>query len=77
MAKGDFHAVNAVDSGVAGRGAAQRRHQGVGHKAHMHQMILNRFRQVEGDQNPTFADVQFTQHAHLPDSDVPPERAAL
>ena len=37
VAEGDFHAVDAVDGGVAGRGAAQSRDQGIGDKAHMHQ----------------------------------------
>jgi hypothetical protein len=56
MAEGDFHAVNAVDGGIAGRGAAQGRDQGIGDKAHMHQVVLYGFGKVEGDQHPAFAD---------------------
>ena len=47
VAQGDFHAVDAVNGGVAGRGAAQRVDARVGHKAHMHQMVLDGFREVE------------------------------
>ena len=38
----------------------------------MHQMVLDRFRQVEGDQDPAFTNGQFAQCAHLPNSHVPP-----
>ena len=59
VAQRDLHAVDAVDGGVAGRGAAQGGDEGIGDKAHMHQMVLDGFRQIEGDQDPAFADLQF------------------
>ena len=68
VAKGDFHAVDAVDGGVAGRGAAQGGDQRIGDKAHMHQVVLDGFRQVEGHQDPALADLQFAQHAQPPNS---------
>ena len=40
----------------------------------MHQVVLDGFRQVEGDQDPTFTDGQFAQHAHLPDSRMLPPK---
>ena len=64
MAESDLHAVDGVDGGVAGGGAAQGSDQGIGDKAHMHQVVLHGFRQIEGHQDPGFADVQFAQHAH-------------
>ncbi len=71
MAEGNLQAVHAVNRGVAGRRAAQGRHQGIRNKTHMHQMILDRLRQIEGDQDSTFTNGQFTQYAHPPDSVVP------
>ena len=54
MAERDFKAVNAVDGGIAGGSAAQGRDLGVGHKTHVHQVVLDVLRQVEGDQDPAF-----------------------
>ena len=65
MAERDFHAVDAIDGGVAGRGAAQGGDLGIGHKAHMHQVVLDVFGQVEGDQDPALANRQIAEHAHL------------
>jgi hypothetical protein len=49
MAERDFHAVNAVYRGVPGRSAAQGCHLSVGYETHMHQVILDALRQIEGD----------------------------
>ena len=55
MAEGDFQAVDAVDGGIAGgarrRAVTQRRAQ-----THVHQVVLDGFRQVEGDQDPAFTN---------------------
>ena len=58
MAQGNLHAVDAINSGIAGRRAAQSRHMRIGYKAHMHQVVLDRFGQIQGDQNPAFANLQ-------------------
>ena len=71
--QGDLHAVDAIYRGIAGRSAAQRRHLRIGHKAHMHQVVLHGFGQIEGHQHPALANLQFTQHAQPPDSRVPPK----
>ncbi len=47
MAQGDFHAVHAVDSRIAGRGAPQYGDVGVGNEAHVHQVILDGLRKVK------------------------------
>jgi len=73
MAEGDFHSIDAVDSRVAGRGAAQGRYQSVRDETHVHQVVLDIFRQVEGDQDPTVTDRQITENTHLPDSLSLPE----
>jgi hypothetical protein len=65
MAERDFQSVDAVYSGVAGRSAAQRRDFGIWHKPHMHQVVLDILRQVEGDEDPAFTDRQITEQAHL------------
>lgn len=54
MAEGDFEAVNAVDGGVACWGAAQSLDYGIGDKTHVHQVVLDVFRQVEGDEDTAF-----------------------
>lgn len=59
MAEGDFHAVNTVNSGVAGWRAAEIDYAGAGDKAHMHQVVLDIFGEVERDQDPTFSHGQF------------------
>ena len=65
MAERDLHAVNAIEGGVAGGRAAQGSHLGARHKAHMHQVVLDIFGQVEGHQDSLVANRQFTQEAHL------------
>ncbi len=50
VAEGNLHAVNAIDGGVAGRCAAQRGDRGIGNEAHVHEVVLHGFRQVEGNQ---------------------------
>jgi hypothetical protein len=55
MAEGYFHPVNAINSRVTGWRAPQRSHQGIGHKPHMHQVVLHGFRQVQGNHYPAFA----------------------
>jgi hypothetical protein len=67
-AEGDFDAIDAVNRGIAGRGAAESGYDGVGHETHVHEVVLYRIRQMESYDNPAFPDIQFTQHAHLPDS---------
>ena len=75
MAEGNLQAVNAVDGGVAGGSAAQGRDLSVGHKTHVHQVVLDVFRQVEGNQDPAFANRQIAECAHLTNPVVPPETA--
>jgi len=66
MAEGDFHAVDTVDGGVAGRGATEHRDERVGDKAHMHQMVLYGFGQVESHQDRSFTDFKLAENTHLP-----------
>ena|ERR1700735_178119 len=73
MAERDLQAVDAKDGWVASRGAAQGGHFGAGHKAHMHQVVLDIFGQVEGHQDSLVANRQFTQEAHLINPVQPPE----
>jgi hypothetical protein len=54
--EGDFQAIHEVNRGIAGRRAAQRRYLRVGHKTHMHQVVLDRLRQVEGNQDAALAN---------------------
>jgi hypothetical protein len=76
VAQGDFHAVNAENSGVAGGSAAQNGDQRAGDEAHVHEMVLDRFRQVERHQHGRFPDLQFAQQAHLTNSLESAEREA-
>ncbi len=73
-AERDFHAVDAVDRGIAGRGAAQGGDMGIGDKAHMHQVVLDGFGEIECDQDSAFADLQLTENAHPPNSWGLPKR---
>ena len=73
MSERDLHAVNAIEGWVAGGGAAQGCDFGAGHKAHMHQVVLDILGQVEGHKDSLFADRQFTQHTHLLNPVQPPE----
>lgn len=75
MAERDFQSVDAVYGGVAGRSAAQGRDFGVWHKPHMHQVVLDILRQVEGDEDPAFTDRQITEQAHLTNSASPAAEA--
>jgi hypothetical protein len=75
MAEGDFHPVDAIHGGVAGRRAAQGRHLGVGDKSHVHQVVLDIFRQVKGDQDPPLTNRQIAENAHLTNPAVPPAKA--
>ena len=74
MAERDLHAVDAIEGGIAGWGAAQGSHFGAGDKTHVHQVVLDIFGQVEGHQDSFVADRQFTQYAHLKNPVSPPER---
>jgi hypothetical protein len=40
-----------IDGGIAGRCAAQSRDQGIGNKAHVHEVVLHGLRQVECHQD--------------------------
>jgi hypothetical protein len=73
VAEGDFDSVDAVDSGIAGGGAAEGGDFSVGDEAHVHEVVLNRIGQIESDEDACFADMQFAEHAHLPDSIGLPE----
>jgi len=73
MAEGNLHAINAVDGWVAGWCAAEGGDEGVWDKAHVHEMVLDGFREIEGDQDCGIADIQFTQNAQSPNSDGLPE----
>jgi hypothetical protein len=53
VAEGDLHAVNPVDGGVAGGGAAQDSHESIWNETHVHQVVLDGFREVKGDENAT------------------------
>ena len=75
MSERDFEAVNAVDGGVAGRGAAQGRDFSVGHKTHVHQVVLDVLRQVEGHQDPAVTNRQIAEHAHPTNPVLPPKTA--
>jgi hypothetical protein len=68
IAERDLHAIDTVHGGVAGRSAAQGRYFGVWHKPHMHQVVLDILRQVEGNEDPAFTDRQITEQAHLTNS---------
>ena len=57
VAESDLHAAHAIDGWVAGRSAAQRGHQGVGHEAHMHEVILHGIRKVQGHENRAVTDL--------------------
>ena len=59
----DLHAVNAIDSWIARRGAPQSGHVSVWNKTHVHQVVLNRLGQIEGNQYPALADPQLAQNA--------------
>lgn len=75
MAERDFEAVNAVDGGVPGGSATQGRDFSIWNKTHVHQVVLNVFREVECDQDPAFTHRQIAEHAHLTNPVVPPEPA--
>ena len=68
VAESDFHAVNTIYGGVAGWRAAQGSDQGIGNKAHMHQVILHGFGEIEAHQHSALTDVQLTQDAQIPNS---------
>lgn len=57
MSQSYLHAVNAVDGGVTGWGAAQGSHQRIWNKTHMHEVVLYRFRQVKSYQDRALSDV--------------------
>ena len=67
----DLHAVNSVDGWIAGRGAPQSGDVSVWHKTHMHQVVLNRLGEIEGNQYPALADLQLAQNAQPQDSQGP------
>jgi hypothetical protein len=68
MAERDFQSVDAVHGGVAGWSATQGCDFGVWHKPHMHQVVLDILRQVEGNQDPAFTDRQITEQTHVTNS---------
>ncbi len=72
MAERDLETVDAIDGWIAGRGATKGCDFGVGHKAHMHQVVLDIFGQVEGHQDSLVANRQFTQQTHLINPVQPP-----
>ena len=74
MPKSDLHAIDGIDSWIAGWSAAQGRNACFGNKAHMHQVVLNGFREVEVYNNPSLTNPQLTENAHPPDSDGSPKR---
>jgi hypothetical protein len=57
VGQSDLHSVDGIDGRIPGRRAAQCRHMRIGNKAHVHQMILNRFWQVQSDQDPALANL--------------------
>jgi cytoskeletal protein CcmA (bactofilin family) len=60
VTEGNLHVVNAVDGGIAGRSAAQSGNARIRDKAHVHEVVLNGLREVEGNQDACFADLQLT-----------------
>ncbi len=75
MAERDFKAVDAIDCGIAGRGAAQGSHLGVRYETHVHQMVLDIIGQIECDQDAAFANRQIAENAHLTNPAVPAKTA--
>jgi hypothetical protein len=75
MAESDFKAVDAVDGGVAGRRAAQGRDFSVWDKTHVHQVVLDVLRQVEGDKDPPCTNRQIAECVHLTNPVMLPETA--
>jgi len=59
VAEGDFHAVDGEDGGVAGGGAAENGDEGVGDETHVHQVVLDGFREFESNQDSGLADLHF------------------
>lgn len=55
VAEGNLHAVNAVDGGITGGGAAERSDKSIGDEAHVHEVVLHGFRQVKGYQDASFS----------------------
>ena len=51
---------------IASRCAAEDRNQSAGDKAHMHQVVLNGFGQIESHQNRAFTDFELAENTHLP-----------
>lgn len=56
-AEGDLHTVYAVDGRIARGSAADGRHHGVRDKAHVHEVVLDGFGEIESDQDANFADI--------------------
>jgi len=56
MAQGDLHTVDGINGRIAGRRAAQRRDPRIGHKTHVHQMILHGLGKVQRQQDTAFPD---------------------
>jgi hypothetical protein len=50
VAQGNLHAVHAVNRGIACGGSAQQSDESARNEAHVHQVVLDGFRQVKGDQ---------------------------
>jgi len=59
VTQGDFHAVNGVDGGVAGGSAAEGRNQCVRDETHVHEVVLDGFREFESNQDSSLADFHF------------------
>jgi hypothetical protein len=75
VAECNLHTVDQVDSGVAGRSAAEDCNQRIGDKAHMHQVVLDGFGQVESYQDRAFTDFELAKNSHLPSgSEGPAEK---
>jgi hypothetical protein len=72
VAEGYLHAIYQVDGGVSGGGAADGCNQRVGDKAHMHEVVLDGFRQVESYQDRTFTDFELAENTYLPSGSAGP-----
>jgi hypothetical protein len=65
VAQGDFDAVEAVDGGVAGGGAAEDFDAGAGQEAQVREVVADLFGQVDGLYNARIANLRIAQSGNL------------
>ena len=74
MAECDLHSVDQVDSGIASWSATENRYECAGDKAHVHQVVLDGFRQIESYQDRAFSDFELAEDTHLPSDSTGPAK---